>query len=86
MSKIRIKRIKRTAEYEYNRLDTKYVNGIILDFVVVGEPLVIRFDRFGYGTWYTSPIISIKAKKTLVVIKTKNSIYHLKHGWKNEIN
>lgn len=82
MSKIRIKRIKRSADYEYNRLDTKYVNGTIHTFPEKGESLTVMFDKLGWGTWHTSPVTYVAVHKTLITLKTKNSTYHIKTGWK----
>lgn len=82
--KVQIKRVKRGTCYNYDRLDSRFVDGSIFRFPEIGEQLVVQYNRPDLGSWITTPIIEIKAKKAILVIKTKNSIYHLKKGWKGE--
>lgn len=79
--KIRVKRIKRGKYYESNLLDVQFRNGTIPHIPKIGESMVVQFDRLGWGSWHTTPVVSREATKTVVVLKTKNSTYHLKYGW-----
>lgn len=81
--KIQVKRVRRARYYEPNVLDQRFRNGSIPNLPKIGEPMVIQFDRLGYGSWHTTPVVERRATKTLLVFKTKNSTYHIKLGWKN---
>lgn len=80
--RIRIKRTKRAEAYNHNRLDLMFVNGNIEAIPMVGERLKVTMDRLGYGTWHTTPVTEVYSTKTTIVLKTQNSTYHVKLGWK----
>ena len=78
---IRIKRVICVKGYGCGCLGGGFVNGSIARLPREGESMTVQFDRFGWGTWHTSPVVSRTSTKTAIVIKTKNSVYHLKLGW-----
>lgn len=81
MRRIRIKRVKRSPHFNPTRLDDKFVNATIPRIPVVGESLNVVFDRLGYGSWQTTDVIKRRAGKTVVILQTRNSTYHIKLGW-----
>ncbi len=84
MNKYRLKRMHRyNSDFEENELDDRYVEGTINHFPDVGESLQFVFNRPDKGSWMTSEIIAITQPKKngLIILDTKNSIYHLRAGW-----
>jgi len=82
MVKIQIKRVKRSTYYEYNRIDSRFVNGAVATFPEPGQNVTIFFDHLGWGAWHTSLVTEVIPRKSLIVMKTSNSTYHIKKGWK----
>lgn len=82
MTKILIKRVKRSEGYERNRLDAKFVKASVLSFPEIGTSFLLIFDRLGWGNWHTSKVTEVYLQKSVLVVKTRNSTYHIKIGWK----
>jgi len=83
MNKYRLKRIKRYNEdYEENELDDQFVEGTINYFPEIGQSLQFILNQPDKGQLITTPLTVIKTLKPgLLILKTKNSMYHLKSGW-----
>ena len=82
--KVRLKRVKHTPGYNYDRIDIQFMDGSIDNIPNIGKSLFFQYNRPDLGTWITTPIIERTLTKTIVVLKTRNSTYHLKMGWKED--
>jgi hypothetical protein len=82
MLKVQVRRVVRSKSHLHDRIDDGFVNAAVHTFPEVGEQIQFYFDRLGYGVWCTTPVVRISQTKDGTKIRTRNSVYHLKMGWK----
>lgn len=78
--KVQVKRLKTVRYPNPHDMDSEFVNGLLLQMPEVGEGMIIDFfsDR-----WRTTDVKRISFVKGLMVVNTRNSVYHFKAGWKD---
>lgn len=78
--KIRIKRIKHfNTGYNKHLLDDEFLKGFIMRLPKIGKSLCVDL---GKEYWWTTPVLTIESKRTVIIVRTQNSVYHIKLGWK----
>ena len=82
--KVQVKRVTTGKYFIPARLDKEFINASIECLPLRGETMTIMTDRMDDDVWHTTTVKSVRNINNMIVIKTKNSIYHIKLGWKGE--
>lgn len=85
--KIQIQRIGRSVDYTPNYVDNQLMEGTMKGGLRPGRELDIQFAHLGQGEWHTTKIVRIEyAGNNNYFVHTKNSIYHIRKGWRETAN
>lgn len=81
--KVRVQRIGRSEDYTPHAIDERLLEGTIRGGLRPGEYLRVQFARLDQGVWQTTKITRVEyADEQTTLIHTKNSIYVVVKGWK----
>lgn len=80
--KIQIQRIGRSENYNSHTIDNRLMEGTVKS-IRPGIELDVQFNRISLGDWHTTKITRVEYKgESMMLVHTKNSIYLVVKGWK----